>query len=87
MRDELTFRLRTLTIEEGFELSSDGLHELPQGPMRLIEAIIRATQIAGHRRATIEVFDCMEILVETIDLNGPEQVRITPHFPPLDLAA
>ena len=88
MRDKLIFRVRTLSIEEGFELSGDGFLQHPQGPMRLIEAIVRATQIADHREATIEIFDCTGILVETIDLNGPEHVRITPrHHEPWHLAA
>ena len=71
MRDKFIFQVRTLTIEDGVELSCEGIEEKPLGPMRLIDAVIHATQIAGILPATIEIFDGAGELVETIELNAP----------------
>lgn len=71
MRESFVFQIRTLSIEEGFELSCEGVLEHPVRPVRLIEAIICATQMAKDLRARIEIFDSCGVLVETIDLNLP----------------
>lgn len=69
MRDEFIFKIKALSIEEGFVLIREEGH--PLGPLRLIEAVIHATQMARHLRARIEIFDSSGDLVETIGLNSP----------------
>lgn len=66
------FQVRTLGIEKGFELSCEGVLEHPLQPMRLIDAVVHATQLARHLRARIEIFDSYGELAEIIELNGPQ---------------
>ena len=63
-----TFQIRPLTLEEGFDLSCEGVLKENSRHGRLIDAVVRAVQIGHDLRAEIQIFDCLGQVAEVITL-------------------
>jgi hypothetical protein len=62
------FQIRPLTLEEGFDLSCEGVLKESSRHGRLIEAVVRAVQLSHNLRAEIQIFDCDGRIAEVIPL-------------------
>ena len=63
------FQIRPVgTVEQGFELSCEGIFPENIHHSRLIEAVIHAAQVGSHLPGEIQVFDCEGQLAEVLPL-------------------
>ncbi len=63
------FQIRPLgDVEQGFELSCEGIFPENVHYPRLIQAVIHAVAVGSHLPGEIQVYDCMGDLAEVLPL-------------------
>jgi hypothetical protein len=71
-----TFQIRPVSIDQGFELSCEGLIEASVPHRRLIDAIVQAVQMGRDFTGSIHIFDGEGKVAEVLPLpDRPHDVR------------
>lgn len=68
MREKFTFQIRPLTMDEGFELTCEGIMEHPLRVERLFEAVVLATQLGQGLDFEIQILDVAGDVAEVLEL-------------------
>lgn len=71
MSGDFVFRIRALSIEEGFELECAALMERPLRVDRLFDAVVLATQLGRDLSFEIQILDVDGATAEVIALDRP----------------
>jgi hypothetical protein len=69
MPEEFVFRIRPLSLEEGFELACDGILPSPMRLSRLYDAVIYALHLGRDLRGELHLFDSAGRLAERYPLH------------------
>lgn len=71
MPETLVFLIRPLSLESGFELSSEGAMDPPLRVERLFEAVVIATQMGQGLDFEIQILDVAGEVAELLELRRP----------------
>lgn len=69
MSEEFVFRIRPLSLEEGFELACDGILPSPMRLGRLYDAVIYALHLGRDLQGEMHLFDSAGRLAERYPLH------------------
>ena len=68
MPAKFTFQIHPLSIEQGFELSCEGIMRQPLRLNRFFEAVLAVGQIGQGLEADVQIFDTTGAVVEVMEL-------------------